>query len=339
MSTVWQRKGETESLCSACARYGVNENDFLKASKNCCYETKYRSFFGNGYLIAKVADVKEFKVKVEREEKAKEQAFLDKYGKEGLAKMRQEAKEAKEAAARAKILKATIMVLVRESSSSSSDKLPSLEGIKIGKTAAKKEWYLNDNDMNSVIPTEIIGHRKNYSTADIIRKAHSKHYSNELIKKLGDSKTKKMQYASCLRVIVNQELDGMEATVATKLISDAKHDLQNAKTKITGDAEAAKDKMKTTRAKSLGYLEKEEERLKALLKDTQDKKRAAPGELKDALAEVDNQTKEKLGEKDGMLKGLDTLFGARCDDDDDDDDDDTIDKENASSTKKQKTKA
>jgi hypothetical protein len=227
----WTTKGETTSLASACASYGVTEQQAVDAKLEC----KWRSAFGNYYPVVICADVRALKQKlVKQEEQAKENSLVDKYGAEKAAQMKKDAKGKKrieraatDAAREDESKKLSIkfhMEKLVELLSGSDDVQSSLSDInvKVAKTTAKKDWFLADHEI-ARLTSVTDGRATKYNLSDLIRSAEAKHNRRHLKEKLlkrRDAKTL-AQY----RAYRKQEIDKELAKYPQDLINEARSEI------------------------------------------------------------------------------------------------------------------
>ena len=133
---------------------GVTEEDVIQHKVQC----QGRSYFGNSYLVVKIADIYALKRKLEKEKKeAAYQALVEEHGEAKAADIKQQEEEAKRAEAAAKkaaaerqsqLIQATGHL--KEIFQLSESPGMSLEGELVGKTAAKSDWGVKDYDLEKL---------------------------------------------------------------------------------------------------------------------------------------------------------------------------------------------
>jgi hypothetical protein len=240
------------SLSNACSYYGVSEEDCMAANIEC----KYRAAYGNSYAVVKICDILAIKAKLNKEaDDKKEKDLIAELGEEGYAKMIQEdkqkkldeakkqkdEKEAEEAKQKADAYsaktKADIFGKMKTIVSISSGGISSTKGMQLAKTAAKKEWFLADADIES-LPTETIGRAKKYAIRDLIAKADEKHGFRTLKNKIEAAEDKaRLQkllpstripyYADYLKEKLEEEISKLPEDLASEARAHAKKILQD----------------------------------------------------------------------------------------------------------------
>ena len=219
------------SLSSACATYGITEQQARDAKLEC----RWRSHFGHYYAVVICADARALQQKLAREEEqAKENSLVEKYGAEKVDKMKKAEKDKKEiekaatdAAREMESQKSSIkfeMEKLVELLSGRDDVQSSLSDIKVkvAKTTAKKDWFLADHEITE-LTSFAVGRATMYNLSDLIRRAEGKHFASSLKKKLlerGDAKTL-AQY----RAYRKQEIDEKLAKYPKNLINKARSEI------------------------------------------------------------------------------------------------------------------
>lgn len=213
------------SLSSACATYGITEQQARDAKIEC----RWRSHCGNYYAVVICADVRALIQKlVKEEEQAKDNALVGKYGAEKVADKKRIEKAAADDAARERESKKSSIKHQTEKLvellSGSDDVQSSLSDInvKVAKPTAKKDWFLADHEITR-LTSVTNGCTTKYNLSDLIRRAEGKHHAHYLEEKLlkrGDVKTL-AQY----RAYRKQEIDKELAKYPQDLINEVRSEI------------------------------------------------------------------------------------------------------------------
>jgi hypothetical protein len=176
-----------------------------------------------------------------RVEKAKieqhEQVIIDKYGKEGWKKKRQDEKEHKEKAIRdkqdqercdnfKKEIQEKWLILMDVSNG---DIAGSIEGLLMDKTNAKNQWSLRDQDLEK-LDADQVGHSMKYKLRDLIRQSEIRHRADfgelKTLTKLWSQPTRLREYARYLKDRLDRELEEQPAEVIQQARAEAKAALE-----------------------------------------------------------------------------------------------------------------
>jgi len=224
----WQTAGMTEKAESAAARFGLTSLELQEGKVPC----QWRSCFGNSYAVVKIADVAALAKRLKAEKEAKlEASLVEKHGKEGLAKMREEKRktaeatreaEKKEAARKLRVTKLkgdlTFFQEVEAKLLCLGGTLPDYKGEEpqLGKTKSKSTFKLRSTGMSALDGKEIqVGRRKFYRAKDLVDAALSetgRSYSGAMKLELSalDSLEALQVYAYVLRAELEITLAEME---------------------------------------------------------------------------------------------------------------------------------
>lgn len=245
------------SLNRAVATYGLTEEQIADAKLDC----QWRSTYGNSYPVLKCEDLRTLKAKLDKEEaEKKEQALIDKYGADGLAKMRknlQEKKEAEAAAAKAKEerekekkhVEFHLSELENLGGDANGISYASLDGVRIAKTAAKKEWFLNDSDLANLTSVKD-GRSIKYELKDLMRKAGLKHGKQQLsdrLKEKGNKKGLQQFTAHCkdqIESVLNTYPHDLIVEAHGDVVSRLKKQVEESQEKVRATKEELADKEK-----------------------------------------------------------------------------------------------
>lgn len=171
-TSAWNTAGETASLKNACSQYGVTEDQVVAGNIPC----QWRSCHGNSYAVVKLSDMASLKRKLAVQAKEDEKkALIEELGEEGYQNSMAEEKAKKEAKAAAAELVTSLETAMRASGNGIAD---TLEGMAIGKTAAKTEWYVKPDEIKGLAPVDPSKKLAKYHLADVIRVADSKSAHN-----------------------------------------------------------------------------------------------------------------------------------------------------------------
>ncbi|KAL7540466.1 hypothetical protein ACHAXR_010163 [Thalassiosira sp. AJA248-18] len=173
-TTAWNTAGETASLRNACAQYDLTEEQVRKADPP--ISCQWRSCHGNSYAVVKLSDMAALKKRLAQQaQEEKKRALIEKLGEEGYkAKVEADAAATEATRVREETARSLVKSLEAAVEASGSGIAPTLEGMAIGKTAAKNEWYVKPDELDSLSPVDPSKKLNKYHLADVIRLAHGK---------------------------------------------------------------------------------------------------------------------------------------------------------------------
>jgi hypothetical protein len=249
--------GATASLSNACYQYGLTEDQVRQANLPC----RYRYCHGNPYIVVKLSDMANLKATLQQQAKdAAKQKIIDELGEDGYAgkmaadkaaMMKKEAdfkaaKEKKDAAMKVakEVQKKTDQLsslLSHALAASEGGLAPTLAGIIITKTAAKKEWHVK--------PDEIVGRLKpfdptkkypKYYLADVIGVAHSKgtyesHNSVHISLELKSSPDRRKFYARYLLDTFHAQCKAFETRGDDAIVEKVRRESKNSIETLIGE--------------------------------------------------------------------------------------------------------
>jgi len=173
------------SIANACAMYGVTQEQCQEAELPC----QWRSAYGNSYAVVKVSDILALKKKLAQQKQEEEkQELIAKHGEEEYERMKKEKEECKTAEAEAakaaqnakheqqKLVEQVTKLLSLFKDDGSIGDMPDIDTVKLSKSAAKSDFFLNDSDFD-VLKGETVGRITKYNAYDVIERAEhsSKH--------------------------------------------------------------------------------------------------------------------------------------------------------------------
>ena len=240
----------------------------------------------------KLADIAALKQRLAAKAKEDEKkALIEKLGEEGYAKKiadEKAKKEAEKAAAAAKlkrdrVLQELVSSLEAAMRASGNGIAATLEGMAIGKTAAKNEWYVKPNEVENLTPVDSSKNQPKYHLKDVIRLADNKSSYNSgsgghISKRVKGVPSREKLYA---RYLHDKFHDQCEAVGDDSIVQAAYDEVRG---KIASAVKVKTAAVKTAQAE----LKAEENRLSAFdglandMKSGGDKKRPA---AKDATTE------------------------------------------------------
>ena len=183
VSKSYRTAGETANLRIACDLYDLTEEQVMAANIPC----QWRSCHGNRYAVVKLSDMASLKrqLAVQAKEDQKK-ALIEKLGEEGYQKKMAEEKAKKEADAavaeakreRERVARGLVTSLEAAMRASGNGIADTLDGMAIGKTAAKTEWYVKPEEIKGLALVDPSKKLAKYHLADVIRIADSKSLHN-----------------------------------------------------------------------------------------------------------------------------------------------------------------
>jgi hypothetical protein len=239
---------ETMLLNNALAQHNLTEDDLRNSDPpiGCQWRSvfdppigcQWRSVYGNSYAVVKCSDMAELKRRVDKAKiEQREQVMIDKYGKEGWKKKRQDEKERKEKAIQdkqdqekcdnfKKEIQEKWLILMDVSNG---DIVGSIEGIQLDKTNAKNEWSLRDQDLEK-LDADQVGRAMKYKLRDLIRQSEIRHRADfgelKTLTKLWGQPARLREYARYLKDRLDRELEEQPAEVIQQAQAEAKAALE-----------------------------------------------------------------------------------------------------------------
>jgi hypothetical protein len=227
---------ETMLLNNALVQHNLTEDDLRTSDPP--IGCRWRSLYGNSYVVVKCSDMAELKRRVDKAKiEQREQVMIDKYGKEGWKKKRQDEKERKEKTIQdkqdqekrdnfKKEIQEKWLILMDVSNG---DIAGSIEGIQLDKTNAKNEWSLRDQDLEKVAADQV-GHSMKYKLRDLIRQSEIRHRADfgelKTLTKLWGQPARLREYARYLKDRLDRELEEQPAEVIQQAQAEAKAALE-----------------------------------------------------------------------------------------------------------------